>query len=47
MDIERFASVVVEALAEASQRSLEDEQAIDLPPREGLSLFVLDWPQNM
>jgi DNA-binding NtrC family response regulator len=44
MDIERFASVVVEALAAATQRSLEDEQAIDLPPREGMSFFVLDWP---
>lgn len=46
MDIEQFASVIVEALAEATQHTLEDEQAIDLPPREGMSFFVLDWPHT-
>jgi DNA-binding NtrC family response regulator len=46
MDIERFASVIAETLAEATQRTLEDEQAIDLPPREGMSIFVLGWPHS-
>jgi hypothetical protein len=34
LDIGRFRSIVVEALA----------QATDLPPREGMSVFVLGWP---
>jgi DNA-binding NtrC family response regulator len=46
MDIELFGSVIAEALAVATQRTLEDEQAIDLPPREGMSFFVLDWPHT-
>jgi len=44
LDIERFASVIEETLADASRALVLEDEVRELPGRETMSVFVLGWP---
>jgi two-component system alkaline phosphatase synthesis response regulator PhoP len=44
LDIERFASVVRDTLADATRTLMAENEVGELPDRESMSVFVLGWP---